>query len=160
MVKLQPFEGSQLPELMSWFPDLRSCQTWGGPEFRCPFTETTFREDAMLDRLRSWALLDEVGALAGFGQFYLRAGRCHLGRLAIAPALRSRGLGSTLVNQLGQRGKSELGVDSFSLFVLPGNERALRLYRRLGFAAVQYPEPLPGFEGCIYMVASRLEPGE
>lgn len=159
IVKLQSFDGRQLPELMSWFPDLRSCRTWGGPDFRFPFTEASFREDAKLDSLRSWALLDEVGALAGFGQFYLRAGRCHLGRLAIAPALRGRGLGSTLVHELGQRGKSELGVDSFSLFVLPGNERALRLYQRLGFSAAQYPEPLPAFEGCIYMVASRLEPG-
>ena len=145
---------------MSWFPDERSCRTWGGPEFRFPFTEGTFAEDAKLTSLPTWALVQGAGAFVGFGQFYLRAGRCHLGRLAIAPALRGRGLGSRLVHELCQRGKADLGVESFSLFVLPGNERALRLYQRLGFTAVPYPEPLPGLKATIYMVALHLEPGD
>jgi ribosomal protein S18 acetylase RimI-like enzyme len=142
---------------MSWFPDKRACQTWGGAEFRFPFTEASFSEDAKLNSLPTWALVQEDGTFVGFGQYYLRAGRCHLARLAIAPPLRGRGLGSTLVHELCQRGKAELGADSFSLFVLPGNERALRLYQRLGFSAVGYPEPLPELEDCIYMLASHLE---
>ncbi|MEO8223843.1 MAG: GNAT family N-acetyltransferase [Gammaproteobacteria bacterium] len=158
-MKLQFFQVAQLPELTSWFPDERSCQTWGGPEFRFPFTEVTFREDAKLDSLPSWALVQDDGAFVGFGQYYLRAGRCHLGRLAIAPILRGRGLGSTLVHELCQRGKAELGVESFSLFVLSSNESALGLYRRLGFSVVPYPEPLPGVEGCMYMVASHVKHG-
>jgi RimJ/RimL family protein N-acetyltransferase len=44
-------------------------------------------------------------------------------------------------------------VDAYSLFVLPGNERAERLYRRLGFTPVPYPESAPEFDGCTYMVA-------
>jgi ribosomal protein S18 acetylase RimI-like enzyme len=67
--------------------------------------------------------------LAGFGQYYLRAGRCHLGRRAVA---------------------------TYSLFVLPGNERALHLYQRLGFEPACYPEPDPVFDDCIYMVAASL----
>ncbi|MBS0366027.1 MAG: GNAT family N-acetyltransferase [Proteobacteria bacterium] len=158
MLRLQSFEGSQLSELMSWFPDQHSCQRWGGPEFRFPFTEATFREDAKLNSLPTYALVQER-ALIGFGQYYLRLGRCHLGRLAIAPALRGRGLGASLVQELCLKGKAQLGVDSFSLFVLPSNERAFRLYQRLGFSAVPYPEPLPGPEGILYMVAARLELG-
>lgn len=107
----------------------------------------------MLNSLRTWALVPNSGALVGFGQYYQRVGRCHLGRLAIAPHMRGRGFGSSLIHQLCERGKSELGVESFSLFVHPANERALRLYRRLGFSIEQYPEHLPGLEGCIYMVA-------
>jgi len=156
MVRLQPFEVNQLAELMSWFPDRHSCQTWGGPQFRFPFTEATFREDAMLDSLPTHALV-EAGALVGFGQYYQRVGRCHLARLAVALALRGRGLGCRLVQELCRKGKAELGVESFSLFVLPDNDRALRLYQRLGFLAVRYPEPAPEFEGCIYMVASHLK---
>ena len=157
-MRLQSFEDSQLSELMSWFPDRYSCQTWGGPEFRFPFTEATFREDAKLNSLPTYALVEE-GTLVGFGQYYLRLGRCHLGRLGIAPALRGRGLGSSLVQELCLTGKAQLGVDSFSLFVLPSNERALRLYQRLGFSPASYPEPSPGLEGAMYMVASRLELG-
>lgn len=155
LVRLQPFDAAQLAELMSWFPDEGACRIWGGPGFRFPFTPATFRQDAKLDTLSTWALVDDDGGLAGFGQYYLRLGRCHLGRLAIAPAMRGRGIGSELVHELCRRGAAGLGVDSFSLFVMPGNERALRLYARLGFQPMTYPELSPGFEGAIYMIKSQ-----
>lgn len=154
-MRLQPFDQPQLAELMRWFPDRTSCRTWGGPGFRHPFTAQSFREDAKLDTLPSWALATPDGTLAAFGQYYRRLSRCHLSRLAVAPALRGRGLGTILVRELCRRGSAELGLDSFSLFVLPGNERAGRLYRRLGFSAVPYPEQEPAFEACTYMVAFR-----
>ena len=96
-----------------------------------------------------------VGSLGAFGQYYRRLGRCHLARLAVAPALRGRGIGTTLVRELCRLGAADLGVDAYSLFVLPGNARAERLYRRLGFSAVPYPEPAAEFDGCTYMVASQ-----
>jgi predicted GNAT superfamily acetyltransferase len=152
-LSLQPFSESQLAELMTWFPDRTSCQTWGGPGFRHPFTAETFRDDARLDSLPSWAMITPDGTLAAFGQYYPRLGRCHLSRLAVAPALRGHGIGTSLVRELCRQGGAELGVGSYSLFVLPGNEPAERLYRRLGFSAVPYPEPEPQFEACTYMVA-------
>ena len=159
MLSLHRFQPGELRELMSWFPDEASCRTWGGPEFRHPFTEDTFREDARVQELASWSLVDDDGALCAFGQYYRRLGRCHLGRLAVAPGLRGRGIGSALVRELSERGRAELGTDSCSLFVLPGNERAMRLYSRLGFEARPYPGPASVFEGCTYMVASSLEFG-
>lgn len=156
-VHLRHFDGQHLAELMSWFPDAPSCRMWGGPEFRFPFTEATFREDARLGDLASYVLVAD-GRLVGFGQYYRRLGHCQLGRLAIAPGLRGRGLGSTLVRELAARGRNELGGGPLSLFVLDGNERALRLYRRLGFHEARYPEPFPGLEGCAYLVASELAP--
>ena len=155
---VQPFNESQLPELMSWFPDRDSCQTWGGPRFRHPFTPATFRADAGLDSLPSRVLVMPDGRLGAFGQFYRRLGRCHLARLAVAPALRGRGIGSNLVRELCRLGSAALGVDSYSLFVLPGNERAQRLYRHLGFAVATYPEPSPEFADCVYMVAPFAHP--
>ena len=157
-VHLIPFEDARLAELMSWFPDERSCHTWGGVEFRFPFTETSFRADARLASLPSWALIGADGSLSGFGQFYLRVGRCHLGRLAIAPGSRGQGLGATLVRELCRQGGATLGVRSYSLFVIPENDRAFRLYRRLGFAPVPYPEPAPAAVAYVYMVTSQLAP--
>jgi ribosomal protein S18 acetylase RimI-like enzyme len=153
---LQRFDPARLPELMRWFLDADACRIWGGPLFRFPFTPATFREDARVDSLASWALLDDSRALAGFGQYYLRAGRCHLGRLAVAPALRGRGLGGTLVRELCRAGSSDLGIETYSLFVLPGNERAMRLYEHLGFTPARYPEADPAFDDCTYMVAESL----
>jgi ribosomal protein S18 acetylase RimI-like enzyme len=159
MLTLQPFQASELRDLMSWFPDRASCVTWGGLQFRYPFTEHTFSEDAKVQELASWTMVSGDGTFCAFGQYYPRLGRCHLGRLAVAPTLRGRGIGSTLVRELTRRGVCDLGVDSCSLFVLPGNERAARLYRRLGFSAQPYPEPEPAFDACIYMVAPGLKFG-
>ena len=159
-MSLQPFQSNQLQQLMSWFPDPASCRTWGGPEFRYPFDETTFREDSRILSLPSWSLPGSDGNLSAFGQYYLRSGKCHLSRLAVAPRLLGQGIGSALVRELCQLGCEALAVASCSLFVLPGNESALRLYRRLGFVAVAYPDPDPVFAECIYMVASRSDPGD
>jgi ribosomal protein S18 acetylase RimI-like enzyme len=159
MLTLQSFRASELRDLMSWFPDRTSCQTWGGLQFRFPFTEETFREDAKVQTLATWSLINSDGTFCAFGQYYPRLGRCHLGRLAVAPALRGRGIGRTLVQEIARRGLNDLGVDYCSLFVLPGNERAARLYSRLGFSAQPYPEPEPAFDACIYMVAPGLKFG-
>ena len=155
-MKLQPFDVACLPELMGWFSDRHATTVWGGPGFRFPFTEPSFREDARIDSLPTRALHDDRGHFVGFGQFYERAGRCHLGRLAIAPSMRGHGFGTQLVRALCVEGSQALGLDTFSLFVLPGNGRALRLYAKLGFVTTTYPEPSPLFVDCVYMVASRL----
>ena len=140
-------------EMMSWFPSLESCRVWGGPEFRFPFTAESFRADCHLE-LPSSALLDAGGTLCGFGQYYLRAGRCHLARLVIAPTHRGRGLGTRLIELLAHAGQVALGVNQCSLFVSAANTAALALYQRLGFTPAQYPGdpglPLPA--GCYYMV--------
>ena len=135
--------------MMGWFPSRESCQIWGGPEFRFPFTAETFRADCHLE-LPSWVLRDGRGMLCGFGQYYLRAGRCHLARLAIAPSLRGRGLGMRLIELLSDAGKAALRVEHCSLFVSIANTSAMALYERLGFARTAYPgDPVPG---CHYMV--------
>lgn len=141
-------------ELMTWFPDRPSCERWGGPHFRFPFTRATFVEDTRRDEMPPFSLVGESGELLGFGQYYLRAGRCHLARLAVAPDHRGRGLGARLVRELGAVGCERLAVDDCGLFVMEDNAPAVRLYERLGFAVLPYPEE--GFElpGAVYMTAS------
>jgi ribosomal protein S18 acetylase RimI-like enzyme len=156
-MKFQRFHESHLPELMTWFRDKTALQTWGGPEFRYPFTEATFREDAKLTSLPTWSLVQDDGVLAAFGQCYLRVGRCHVGRLAVPPSLRGRGHGTTLIRELARWGTAEFGVDSLSLFVVSTNQRAIELYRRLGYSEMSYPEPSPATDCFIYMVATKLK---
>jgi ribosomal protein S18 acetylase RimI-like enzyme len=155
-VTLERFDDSHLPELMTWFPDELALKTWGGPEFRFPFTEASFREDAKLTSLPTWALIEDGGALAAFGQCYIRVGRCHFGRLAVSPTLRGRGYGTTLIRELARWGTAEFATDSLSLFVSPANVRARGLYRRLGFFELPYPDPSFPLHSFIYMVATKL----
>jgi ribosomal protein S18 acetylase RimI-like enzyme len=148
------FDDQRLPELMQWFPDASSCALWGGPQFRWPFTPLSFRADARIGELPSRMLIEDVGhAMVAFGQFYQRLGRCHLGRLAVRPDVRGRGAGTRLIRELCAEGCRALEVAEFSLFVLVRNDRAERLYRRLGFEEAHYPEALPVSEPVRYMVA-------
>jgi ribosomal protein S18 acetylase RimI-like enzyme len=150
-MKLVPISESHLPQLMHWFPDQHSCAIWAGPEFRYPFTETTFREDMRLE-FPSYSVVDDA-ELLGFGQYYLRVGRCHLARLAISPQHRGRALGAFLIRELCRLGCDELQVRDSSLFVMADNMPAVRLYSRLGFALATYPGEAPQIAGCVYMVA-------
>lgn len=152
-MNLKSVTSAHVGHLMQWFPDRGSCHFWSGPEFRFPYTETTFREDIRLE-LPSFALIDGDEQLMGFGQYYLRVGRCHLARLAISPLHRGRAIGATLIHELSLVGRNRLQVSECSLFVLPDNARAIRLYTRLGFTPTPYPEDPSQFEPSIYMVAS------
>src|SRR5574338_1592377 len=106
---LVPFDEQRLPELMSWFGDASACRTWGGPHFRFPCDVATFRADAGLGTLPTWALIDGRDDFVAFGQYYSRVGRCHVARLAVAPRARSRGIGTRLIRELCERGAAELG---------------------------------------------------
>jgi ribosomal protein S18 acetylase RimI-like enzyme len=163
-LRFEPATEAHLLQMTQWFPTRDSCILWGGPEFRFPFDDSTFIEDAKLSRMPSRVLLrsSEAGApeLCGFGQYYLRAGRCHLARLAIAPERQGRGLGTQLIRLLAREGTRALGVPGCSLFVFPTNLGALALYERLGFRRTPYPEPAPRVirEAC-YLVTEGLPTG-
>ncbi len=145
-----------LPELMSWFPDQESCSIWGGPNQRFPFTAETFREDAGLDKFPSYSLVGGDGELLAFGQYYERARRCHLARLATAPQRRGRGIGVVLMRELSRIGSEHLGADVCSLFVMNHNAPALRLYEKLGFVTAPAPPGSPEIVDCLYMIASLV----
>lgn len=153
-MKLVATTQSHFRELRSWFPDRRSCEVWASPAFPYPFTETTFMEHVRPE-LPSFSLIGDAQELLGFGQYYLRVGRCHLARLVVAPSHRGQGLGAFLVRGLCRRGCRNLGARECSLFVLPDNLPARRLYRRLGFVEAAYPGEIPPYGD--YMVAARQE---
>jgi RimJ/RimL family protein N-acetyltransferase len=152
-VKFDRFDPAHLPELMSWFSGAEELRVWGGPEFRFPFTAESFREDSKVDGIDSFALVGDEGALAAFGQCYLRVERCHFGRLGVSPRERGRGLGTRLIRELADWGRLQFGPRELSLFVMRYNEAAHRLYLRLGFREATYPDPSFMAES-HYMIAS------
>ncbi|WP_438862889.1 GNAT family N-acetyltransferase [Neptunicella sp.] len=143
----------QLKTLMSWFSNQQETYQWGGPEFPFPFDTDSFREGLKLDELNSFALIDDNDQFVAFGQFYLRIGRCHLGRLVVNPSHRGRGVGKVLVQHLIEKGRKNLNVSECSLFVLNTNQSAKQLYQSAGFIKTDYPQPMP-LANCDYMVKS------
>lgn len=152
-MQLVPATQAQLFTMMSWFDSQASLTAWGGPGMTFPFDRKSFSRDVRLEQLASWALVTEAGDLLGFGQYYLREGRCHLGRLAIAPAHRGAGLAKRLIWELVALGSRALAVREVSLFVLQDNTQARRCYEKQGFVYVEYPGPSIGIDNCLYMVA-------
>lgn len=165
-MRLARADDAHLERLRGWFRDARATKQWGGPQFRYPFDEASFRQDTRIDELDSFVLLDAPAgpggppraarqasdAMIGFGQVYLRLGRIHLGRLAIAPDARGGGLGRQLVGLLIAEGEALFGRRECSLFVLEDNLAALRCYRGCGFEIDAYPEALDFPEPVLYMV--------
>lgn len=140
---------------MTWFPDARALRIWGGPEIRFPFTADSFRDDTKVDSIDSFSLVADDGGLAAFGQCYLRIERCHFGRVGVAPGRRSQGLGARLLLEMADWGRARFGPRELSLFVDDDNARAHRLYLRLGFREIPYPDP--GFlPSARYLIADRI----
>jgi ribosomal protein S18 acetylase RimI-like enzyme len=73
-------------------------------------------------------------------------GTCHIRRLAVAPDLQGRGIGSRLISAVEDRYASE--VSRFELFTGPRSEANLRLYRRLGYLDMPTPS---GQEPLLYL---------
>ncbi len=139
LVKATP---AHLLQMHGWFADAQATLSWGGPQFRFPFDEASFLEDTQIGQLHSFAMLEQpptAPALLGFGQTYVREGRAHLGRLAIAPGNRGRGLGKQLVRGLMAQGTGLFSLNQYSLFVLPDNAAAIACYRACGFDFQPYP---------------------
>jgi ribosomal-protein-alanine N-acetyltransferase len=77
---------------------------------------------------------DEAGHALGFCSFWRIVDELHINNLAVLPAYRRRGIGSTLLIYVLQEG-ARLGAHSATLEVRRSNEDARRLYERFGFAA-------------------------
>lgn len=151
-MKLAEVSDVHLVQLMSWFENEAQLTMWSGPNFRYPFTESTFKKDLKLSTLSSYSLLSPQGELLAFGQYYLREKRCHLGRLVVNPVKRGQGIVATLIAKLTVKGKEHLQVNTCSLFVFEDNSNAIHAYQRLGFKQSEYPTDMPLID-CIYMVS-------
>lgn len=149
---LEPATDADLDQIMGWFPDAASADIWSGPDFRFPFSPQSFREDLRPDLMASWALRDSDDELAAFGQSYERAGRGHLARLVVNPAMRRQGVGKRLIQCIIAALEASHDYDEYSLFVYRHNEPAYRCYRSLGFAVVDYPADAAMPDKCFFLI--------
>jgi ribosomal protein S18 acetylase RimI-like enzyme len=105
-----------------------------------------------LESLASFALLSAQAELLGFGQYYLRLGKCHLYRLVINPSFRGEGIATHLIHQFTVSRKTDLNTNSSSLFVIQNNVSAVKTYEKSGFTFACYPEKIT-LKDCLYMIS-------
>lgn len=149
---------ADIASVKSWFHNDDELAQWGGPGLRLNVDLNDFAAQIKLDELNSYTLSSPDGDILGFGQFYVRVGRHHFGRLAIAPEHRGKKLASVLLTKLAGQALLRQSANGFSLFVLEHNKPALKTYQNLGFRFACYPEELThGLENCRYMVTDSLQ---
>lgn len=145
---LQPPAPRHFATLGSWISDAAQCQRWAGPKLAFPFDSADLQSLLETEPMDSYALLDQHGNLAGFGQIFRREPATgHLGRIIIDPQRRKQGLGQILCSELIKAGVARHGFRAMTLWVYLDNAAAIQLYRDLGFA----PEPREGTADCQFM---------
>lgn len=108
-------------------------RAYGEPRWRCEFQRGRWTVGAVRGRA--------VGLLGVTRGYDVAADERYLEYLWIAPGHRRSGLGLTLIRTvIGQL--RTIGIRTVYLWVLDGNELALGLYRRVGFASTGLRQPL------------------
>lgn len=151
---ITPANEQQCLQVKNWFADHHAIYTWGGPNMTYPMSNKTFLKLLSDKHFNSFCLLNDKQQLLAFGQYYRRLEHHHLGRLAVNPIFRGKGLAKILINALLEQAYlHDSSAKGASLFVFRDNEIAYRCYQSLGFVETDYPEPhFPGnMENCAYM---------
>lgn len=98
-----------------------------------------------------WLVAGEDGKIAGYGGGWCVLPEFHLLNLAVAPAVRRRGVATALVGKVLDRAR-ERSCREVLLEVRKGNSEAEALYRKLGFEPIsRRPKYYSGGEDAVVM---------
>jgi RimJ/RimL family protein N-acetyltransferase len=151
--------------LLGWVRDADELLLFSGPALAWPLTQGQLDALGSIPGRTDWTLVQESAPEAAEGEEQgegenageaagaaarpetaighvdlIRDGdNAHLARVILAPHVRSRGLARPLI-LLALHTARALDATRATLNVVAGNERALRVYRSVGFAVVSAPE--------------------
>jgi RimJ/RimL family protein N-acetyltransferase len=141
MLALRPFVHTDIPALLTWFPDEASLIQWGGPDLAFPLraadVEQMLAEAAVTPPARLLWSGTRDGDLCAHAQVALdwRHGVGRLARVGVAPACRGAGLAAPFLAAVVDRFFALDGFERLELNVYTFNTAAIRTYLRLGFVA-------------------------
>jgi RimJ/RimL family protein N-acetyltransferase len=135
---LVEFTPAHFATLRSWFSSDREVVRFGGAGLRYPLDDEQLHAIVDDPARLSWMAADGDGELLGHIELGLQREQeaALLGRVAIAPAARGRGLGTELVTSALDVAWDHDWVKRIDLRVFLWNAPALAVYRRLGFETV------------------------
>jgi ribosomal-protein-alanine N-acetyltransferase len=120
-----------------------------------PWTRGIFR-DCLRAGYPAW-VLDEGGALVGYGLLSIAAGEAHILNVCSAPEAQGRGHGRRLVRTLLQQARGR-GAQRVFLEVRPSNTAAIALYHAQGFNEIgRRPRYYPAANGREDAIVMALE---
>lgn len=138
-LQLRKFTKRDIAPLFDWFQTERQALQWAGAALSWPLQRREFellikqhRGDAPLREV--WAVMEGDDMVAHFQislNRRLRTGG--LGRIAVAPNQRGRGLAAELMTMIKTQAFSHTWVHRIDLLVYAPNTTAIRTYQRAGF---------------------------
>ena len=133
--ELRPANAEDADAIIRWFPTHESAIIWGGHVPDPPTAEWLAGEFLDVHR-RYYVLADKSGSICGTYFLYHMPDECrtHLGRFAIAPNLRRRGLATLMIKHAVDAAQSQ-SARTLTLKVLDRNLIARSVYDRAGFIA-------------------------
>lgn len=129
--------------------------------FARPWTLKDFLYEMRENPVARYLVAERDGQLLGFAGVHIILDEGHITNIAVAEEARGQGIGRELALGLMQYA-ANLGVVYLTLEVRAGNEKAIGLYRSLGFVKVgvraRYYED--NGEDALLMVCDRLPPAQ
>lgn len=100
--------------------------------FTAPWTAEAFHNELTQNLFAKYMVMSRGDEVLGYGGMWLIVDEAHVTNIAVREAYRGQGLGERLLREM-MRTASWLGAARMTLEVRVTNERAQRLYRKLGF---------------------------
>jgi ribosomal protein S18 acetylase RimI-like enzyme len=134
---LRPFVPRDYDEVTSWFTDAGQLRFFAGPRLRWPLDAPQWDALRADPALATWtAVFEDVLTPVGHGELFEESHSVvRLARIAVAPDIRGRGIGRTLVTALVQKARDN-EYEIAGLHVHKDNATAIRGYRSVGFVSV------------------------
>jgi RimJ/RimL family protein N-acetyltransferase len=139
VLTLRPLQPADCERLLTWIDSSDALWQWSGARsFTWPLDHGQLLRDlaARGDSGGLLAGIDDAGQMVGHVLIEAQHhhGLGHIGRVAVAPDARGRGLGIALMRATVRHAFEELGLHRLQLMVYTFNAPAIATYRAVGFA--------------------------